>query len=333
MDESYALPAYDVQNALGWSLTRDSCDGRPPLMWIPFTRTEHEALFSVAAAVSYGCIASLHPEGLRQTPRSPAIVKEAVRVYQPCYALGAKISPVLAKARPLQHVLIHVSAQSRDARIADPQRLWVDLFAPVLGAFESCKEVHFPVATIDDRRLEQGIPQETRVLILPTEAECSEAQKAAIAKFEAAGGSVVRMDSGAGWHLKTEKPRLKRELIQRLEGDGSVLPIRVRGPAEMHAVFYREPQTGRTVVCLVNAFGWFHSARDAAPPASTGTAPPPCRDVFLEIRRDMAELKTVREVLTGTELKPAKSDGWTRCEVPAFPVMACVVIEASETAR
>ncbi|NQT16106.1 MAG: hypothetical protein HQ582_25340, partial [Planctomycetes bacterium] len=31
LDESFALPTYDMQNALGWSLTRDSCDGRPPL--------------------------------------------------------------------------------------------------------------------------------------------------------------------------------------------------------------------------------------------------------------------------------------------------------------
>lgn len=323
MEATFALPAYDVQNALGWSLTRDSCDGRPPLMWIPFTRTEEEALFSVAAAVSYGCIASLHPEGLRTSPRSTDIVAESTKVYGPCYELGARMSPALAGARPLRHLLIHVSARSRDARIADPQALWMELFAPILGAFESCKEAHLPVATIDDRGLEHGVPQETRVLILPREAECSDAQKKAIARFETAGGRVIRLESGTGWHLKAEKPRLKQKLLDCLESD--TFPIRIQGPKEMHAVFFRGPQTGRTIVCLVNAFGWFHSTREGAQPS--GPAPPPCRGVFLETRTNPGTIPVVRELVGGTNLNPVEAGGRTRFEVPPFPVAACIVVE------
>lgn len=326
MDASFAFPAYDVQNALGWSFTRDSCDGRPPLMWIPFTRTAEEALYSVAAAVSYGCIASVHPEGLRE-PRSTAIRKEATLIYQPCYALGGKVSPVLANARPLRHVLIHVSARSRDARIVDPRTLWVELMAPVLGAFEAAKEAHVPVATIDDRLLERGVPSETRVLILPREDECSEAQKAAVAGFESAGGKVFRLENDAGWHLGAEKPRLKRELAGRLEAAGNGWPVRVRGPKEMHAVFFREPASGRTVVCLVNAFGWFHSTRETGAPVATGTVPPPCHEVFIETEKSAAGSARVWEALTGAELSSETAGGLTRIQVPDFPVMACVVIE------
>lgn len=328
MDASYAIPDYDVQNALGWTFTRDSCDGRPPLMWIPFTRTEEEALFSVAAAVSYGCVASLHPEGLRER-RSPIVRSEALRVYEPCYGLGNKVSPVLAGTRPVRDALIHVSGASRDTRIGDQGRLWVELIAPILGAFEAMKEAHLPVATINDTQLEEGVPRETRVLFLPGESDCSEAQRASVRRFEDAGGRVIRLYPGAGWHLKAEKDRLKRELIAGVQGQGEVPPMRALGPAGMHAVFYRDNDTRRTVVCLVNAFGWFRSSREGSSEKEKGSAPAPCSGVSIEIGGAQGAVGRVFEAATGKELVPNAVGGRMTVSVPEFPVMACVVIEES----
>ena len=46
--------------------------------------------------------------------------------------------------------LIRKRYDAVNARIADPRALWVEFFAPVLGAFETLKEAHWPVATIND---------------------------------------------------------------------------------------------------------------------------------------------------------------------------------------
>ncbi len=325
LDDSFALPSYDLQNALGWSLTRDSCDGRPPLMWIPFTRTEEEALFSVAAAVSYGCIASVHPTGLWNR-RSASIEMQATEKYASSYALGDRVSPWLASARPFRFALIHVSEQSRNARIADPRALWVEFFAPVLGVFEALKEDHVPVATINDFQLARGIPPETHVVILPHEQEITDSQRAALRDFESAGGTVMKLGTDKGWHLKRERPELKRKLREHLAAECAGPPIRVCGPAAMHAVFYREPVSQRRVVCLVNNFGWFHCKRDVSETDGSRAPPSPCKDVVLELSAGKTKVRRVFEAVTGVELSVRREDGKIVVPVPEFPVMACVVI-------
>jgi len=330
IDASYALPSYDLQSALGWSFTRDSCDGRPPLMWIPFTKSEQEAMFSAAAAVSYGCIASIHPTGIWTRPRkggqAQGIRTSALDIYKSSYALGEKVSPWLATARPLRFALIHVSHRSRDARIADPRALWVEFFAPVLGVFETLKEAHLPVATINDLQLDCGVPPETRLVVLPYADEITESQRSSLSRFEAAGGTILRMATGVGWHLKPEKPKLKRELIERIAGRPAP-PIQARGPAAMHAVFFRGQDARRTVACLVNDFGWFRSERGESEKPGSEKAPPPCSGVVLEIAAEHAPVRRALDALTGKELPLRHENGTTTVMVPDFAVMACVVVE------
>ena len=327
LDDSFALPSYDLQNALGWSLTRDSCEGRPPLMWIPFTRSEQEAIYSAAAAVSYGCIASIHPTGLWDR-RSDSIQMQATEKYSSSYQLGKRVSPWLASARPERLALIHISERSRNARIADPRALWVEFFAPVLGAFEMFKEEHIPVATVNDLQLARAIgPPETRLVILPHEEEITDAQRAVLRELESAGGTVLKLGTDRGWHLKADKPRLKQSLRERLSSQRVSPAIRVRGPAAMHAVFYREPAAKRNVVCLVNEFGWFHCGREVSEAVASPAAPPPCKDVVLELDGE-TKVRRAFEAVTGKELDVREKDGKSVVAVPEFPVMACVVIEA-----
>lgn len=326
MDDSFALPAYDLQNALGWSFTRDSCNGRPPLMWIPFTRTKEEAMFSTAASVSYGCIASIHPTGL-WSRQSPSIQASAVEIYKPCYALGERVSPHLASTRPLRFALIHVSQRSRNARIADPRALWIEFFAPVLGAFETLKEAHWPVATINDLQLEQQIPAETRVVILPHGQGITDAQRSVLTEFESAGGTVVRLDTDRGWHLKTEKPQRKQDLLARITAAIESPPVQARGPAAMHAVFFQTPDSRKTVACLVNDFGWFRSEREPSVSAANLEPPPPCSGVVLEVADSNRTVRRAVEAVANRELTLRRESGKTTILVPDFPVMACVVVE------
>lgn len=326
MDDSFALPAYDLQNALGWSFTRDSSGGRPPLMWIPFTQTTEEAMFSTAAAVSYGCIASIHPSGL-WSRRSPSIQASAADIYKPCYALGERVSPHLAFTRPLPFALIHISERSRNARIADPRALWVEFFAPVLGAFETLKQAHWPVATINDLQLGQPISPQTRLVILPHSEEITDSQRSVLRDFESAGGTVVRLDADRGWHLKAEKPQRKQELLARITTQIESPPIQARGPAAMHAVFFQTPDSRKTVACLVNDFGWFRSEREPSA-AATGPQPPaPCTGVEIEIAASQPPVRRALEAVTGRELAVRRENGKTIIPVAEFSVMACVIID------
>ncbi len=326
LDDSFALPTYDLQNALGWTLTRDSCDGRPPLMWIPFTRTEQEAMFSTAAAVSYGSIASIHPTGL-WIRGTASIQASAADMYKPCYALGERVSPHLANTRPFRFALIHVSERSRNARIADPRALWVEFSAPVLGAFEALKENHWPVATINDLQLANAIPRETRVVILPHARELTDAQRSVLNEFESAGGTIVRLDSTGGWQLKTDKPKRKRELLAQLAAKIELPPIQARGPAAMHAVFFQEPASRKNVVCLVNNFGWYRSEREPPKTPNSQKAPAPCTDVVIEVSTSHTIVSGAMDAVTGKQLVVHRENGKAKILVPEFPIMACVVIE------
>ena len=97
--EGFAEPRYDIQTATGWSLVRDSSGYRPPLMWIPFVRREGEALYSAAAAVTYGCIASMHMNFIDRDTGGPA-GEENPGIFSSSFKLGAarKTSPSCARS-------------------------------------------------------------------------------------------------------------------------------------------------------------------------------------------------------------------------------------------
>lgn len=326
LEASFALPAYDVQNALGWSLTRDSCNGRPPLMWIPFTRTEREATFSAAAAISYGCVASIHPTGL-WSRRTGAMNVEAAEKYRSVYALGRRVSQQLAGTRPSRLALLHISERSRDARIADRGRLWTEFFAPCLGVFEAFKESHLPLATVNDLQLRRGLPAETRLLILPCPNELPADQRQAVQRFEDGGGLVIRLEPGLGWHLQSDKPQLQQALLEQAAAVGIDAPLRVHGPSAMHAVFHRGTASGKTVVCLMNGFGWYRSEREPHPERLPPAAPPACEGVTIEISDSRAPPRRAYEAVTETELTIRRNSGRIEIAVPKFPVMACVTLE------
>ncbi|MCC6355114.1 MAG: hypothetical protein IT577_14580 [Verrucomicrobiae bacterium] len=93
-----------------------------------------------------------------------------------------------------------------------------------------------------------------------------------------------------------------------------------------HAVFYREPGSGRTAVCLVNAFGWFRSSREG-PGIPAGTAPPACAGVTIELDAGHGDVARAFDAVTGAPLTAKTIDRRTVFDVPDFPVMSCVVIE------
>jgi hypothetical protein len=323
-EPDFAEPAFDDQLALGWSIVRDGSQGRPPLMWIPHIRSEEKALYSAGAAVTYGCIAAmnmhirdLETDGARNTA-----------IFSSSFAMGEKVSPYLACARPIPWAGLHISERSRNARLADRVLMWREVFSPALGTCQVLKEAHVPWVTISDLTLSQALDPRTRLLVLPWPGELTEEQKQVVQEFEMRGGHVVRLEPRAGWHLKTRKSGLMKQMTSEIQRSAGEPPIKINGPQAMHAVCFDQHDKKRIVVALANTWGWFRSTREPNARLNEGTLPPsPCTNVTITFVRTLGQPTRVLEAVTGRELPFDKtSDGW-RVQVPRFQINACVVAQ------
>ena len=334
-EPDFATPTWDVQAALGWTWTRDSCEGRPPLMWIPFITSEKEARYSSGAAVAYGCIASLHIGVINRRTMEP-LAFDRQQVFASSFAVGRRVSSHLAYARPIPWALIHISDRARNRRLQDAAVLWKEVFSPVLGAFQTMKDAHLPCATITDKKLAEGrVPTGTKALILPWPDELTPEQRRVVEGFRSRGVAVVALNHNAGWHRSSRKPELMRALLESLDKGAGRPPIRITGPAAMHAVCYRRSETGAVTICLMNSWGWYRSERpprgkrvpDSPHHISRAIEPPPCTGVAIEIDHAYKKPTKVFEAIDSAELEVEERASSTVIHVPSFQINNCIVIQ------
>lgn len=322
-EPDFAEPAWDDQLALGWSIVRDCSNGRPPHLWIPFIREEQKSLCSAAAAVTYGCVAAMNVP-IRDPEQDGAKWQP---VFASTFAMGDKLSPYLKYARPIPWAVVHIGERSRNARLADAKQMWREVFSPVLGAYQVLKEAHMPWVTVSDQVLGEGLSPATKLLVLPWPDEFNEKQRATVARFEKAGGVVVRLNPKAGWHTKAKKGELMAGLSEIIQQKAPAPPIRITGPKAMHAMCYRRPDGKRVTVCLTNTWGWFRPMRKPNPRLNTGTPTPPCTGVTVTLDKALGTPKRVFETLSGKGLQSEVADQGGCVSVPDFQINACVVAE------
>jgi len=327
----FAAPTFDIQTALGWMWTRDSSGGRPPLMWIPFIRREREALYSSAAAYSYGCIASLHLKVYNRRTKGTVPAEELKGLFGSSFERGKLVSPWLAHTRPYPWAAIHISQAVRNRHLDDKQALWRGVYAPVLGVFEALKEAHLPVVTVTDRHLRKGLAADTKVLILPWPDTLTDEQETVVSRHEAKGVTVVRLPEARAWHLVDRKPGLKEKLLEHVRKAKSPPLVHVTGPDRMHAVVLRGMSGKRLIVTLMNSWGWYRSHRQHDPdvPTAIDNAREPDRITDCMISLDPALGKPTRvfDAVTGEELALAATEGPPRVAIPPFQINRCVVVE------
>ena len=320
----FAEPAFDDQVALGWSIVRDGSAGRPPLMWIPFIRSEEKSLYSGAAAVTYGCAAAMNMH-IRDLEKDGSRNAE---IFRSTFEMGERVSPYLAYARPVPWAALHVSERARNERLPDRVRTWREVFAPALGAFEVLKESHVPWVTLSDLALSKPLDPRTRVLVLPWPEDLTDGERQTVERFESGGGCVIRLDPAAGWETATNKSTLKRAMARVIGKQAEDAPIAVRGPRAMHAVCYEQPDHKRRVVCLANTWGWFRSTRNPNAELNEGTSPPPALEgVVATFSDEFGRPRRVVEAVRGEELPCEKTEAGWRVDVPEFQINACVVAE------
>ena len=328
-DPDFEPPAWDIQTALGWSLVRDSSySGCPPLTWLPYLRREWEALYSTAAVVSYGGVASLSISLNRPTQLETQVAK-AREIFPSSFAMGKRISPALAFARPLPWVGLHLSEQARNARYPNQQVLWREVFSPALAACRVLKEAHLPWVTINDLQLADAPPEAMKAIVLPWPEEITDSQRTAVEAFEERGGITFRLDPDAGWGMKSKDAALREALAAELHGKLPAPPVGISGPPKMHAVIFQKPGLPGYTVCLANTWGWFQTHRQPTAEDELPAVPPAsCRNVRITLDADRFGHCIAKEVLSGADLEAQPSEGKNSVEitVPDFQINACVTI-------
>lgn len=316
----------DVGMALGYTLSRDSADGRPAHIWIPRLRDETSAVYSCAGVIAHGCIAN--PDHKEAEIPNPGKFLKAIE-------LGNRVSPGFAGMRPSQWALVHYPEAARDAMFPDEEKTWKEAMYPMVGAYRTLLREHLPVGVITDSQLEEGMLDGCRVLFLPAR-RLTAAMGTAVKAFSDRGGLVITQQPEWRWHEggRAMEAASKAFLEAIDEAAGSpVEPTVTGGPEKMHAVFFKS-RTGenRLTVALVNDFSWVDIHRPppgkelpANPGKGLEKAPPPCEGVRISLTLD--EPPRVTELVSGRTLTARKASDGYEIAVPTFEAMAVVVAE------
>ncbi|MDO8540310.1 MAG: hypothetical protein Q7S40_07690 [Opitutaceae bacterium] len=346
VDRSLAAPEVDARLALAYTLDRDACDGRPPHVWAHGITDATQMTFAAAGMITHGQVANLD--------HSEAAIPDPAR-FGPAVALGNRVAPAFAGARPLRWAAVHFSEYARDHYVPDEAAMWKQVLYPVYGAFTALLRAHLPVGIVTDSQLEQGRLDGYRVLFLPAAQHLTERMRQAVAAFEARGGLVVRQKPEWVWHQPVTG--MKEGSAGFLSAIGSAVkeaPVQATGgPEKMHMVAFSTRDGKRLTISLVNDFSWVKTGAAAEPRAKGGKAktpapkaksksaegedeptigaandkaPPPCRDVRVFVYgRGLPA--TAKDMVTGVVLQPEPVPGGFALRVPAFACMSVIVLE------
>lgn len=325
-DASMLMPDDDVRLALGYTLCRDAADGRPAHIWTHGLLSEDSTLYATAGMIAHGNIANLDV-GENSLPNP---------MFKKAFSLGDRVSPHLAGTRPLHWALLHYPEGSAAALATDPDpsARWKKACYPFLGAYRALLRAHLPVGVITDPQMEEGIPNDCRVLFLPVPGGLTEPMRKAVEKFRVSGGMVIEQRPEWAWHDPNGgRERAEKAFLHTMEEAARAVPVRVSGgPEKLHAVTFKNHKTGALVIALANDFSWVFTGSQTEAESlkkeerlRRTTPPPPCKGVTITLRLGDAPRKAL-EVVSGKTPTLRTSAGATEVEMPTFDSLAVVVI-------
>lgn len=319
-------PRRDIRMALGWTLLRDSAEGRPPHIWAPGFVTPRETLAATAGVLTYGGIMNINIYESHLKPTQPRSIEKRESARH-AFALGNLISPYLKGTTPLRWGAVHWSELARNRRHGHLARAWRELLWPINEAFAEFVEQGVPVGTVDDFQLENDRLDDYRILFLATPRELTRRQQEAVDRFKVSGGAVIEPDPAWRWDDPNTRAAARRALRAFIEPHLRTTPIQVELPgAKIHAGMFRNDITGNVVVPVTNDFSWVRIRRGRAKRPGSVTPPPPISGVNLFVRAQHPPTR-VHDILAGTDLNFELVAGQIRIRVPTFDTFAVVNIE------
>lgn len=253
-DKSLAPPEVDARIALGYTLDRDACDGRPPHVWAHGIPDATQMMFATAGMIAHGQVANLdHDEATIPDPKR----------FGPAVALANRVAPGFAGARPLRWAAVHFSEYARDHYAPDESAMWKRVLYPVYGAFTTLLRRHLPVGIVTDSQLEQGRLDGYRILFLPAPQHLTPAMRAAIEGFRVRGGLVIEQQPTWAWHRPGDgMSQSGAALLAALGSARTSAPVEASGGTEkMHLVPFLSRDRKRVTIALANDFSWVRTGR------------------------------------------------------------------------
>ena len=310
----------EVKIALGHTLARDACDGRPAHIWTHGLLDEASTLCATAGMVTHGCIANLD---IRESTIPDMMFERA-------FALGDRVSPYLAGTQPVRWAALHYSEHARDRYTLEPKQAWRHVLYPFYGAYLALFRARLPVGAITDSQLEEGLLDGYCVLFLPTPDHLTERMRAAVEDFRAGGGKVIGQQEGWQWHdPEGGQDQAVEAFMEALGPEADQAPVQVfGGPEKMHAVAFADRTGDCLTVSLTNEFTWVFTGRKPDPDklAELTQTPPPCTGVKVTIRGRGAP-KRVFNAVSGKALVAEARPDAVEIAVPEFHHMAVLVAE------
>jgi len=332
-----------VRQAVGWTVLRDSADGRPPHVWAPgLPNTDHAQAFA-ASLLTFGCIANMDvdEQSLLGT-KAPHEGKTPLEALKDAFALGKAASPHLARTHPLRWAAVHFGERNRNAREANYRRAWQEVLWPLVGAYQALTEDGLPVGIVNDHELEQGALDGYRLLVLPNSGpdDLTDAQQRAVDAFEAGRGSVIGNDPAWAWSDPEGTDAAAAAFRAAIRPHVAAAPVHVTGgPTGRYAVGYRG--RGRLVVAVTNDFSWVQTTQPGDVPPKINPPAPPAAGVQVSWRKGhgLPQLPgrgprphrlEATEVISGKTLSVDELDRGYRVTLPTFHFMALLVVTRAQ---
>ncbi len=313
----------DAKLALGYTLARDACDGRPAHIWTHGLLDERSAVYASAGVMTHGCIANLDiPEATIPN-----------MMFAKAFALGNKVSKHFAGRMPLRWAAVHYSEYARDHFLVDEVERVKRVLYPTYAAYAALLRARLPVGVVTDTQLEQGLLDGYKVLFLPAPQLLTQRMRAAVASFKARGGLVVKNRPEWLWHDAKAGARATEEFMAVVSDAAKAAPVQAfGGPEKMHVVAFVSEDRKRLTVSLCNDFSWVYTGRRKTRDGKTidvsrfTKAPPPCRGVKV-VLRGMDRPKRVVEGVSGRPLEARPGAHGLEIALPPFDSMAVVALK------
>jgi Hypothetical glycosyl hydrolase 6 len=331
---SLAVPPAHVRQAVGWTVLRDSADGRPPHIWTPGLPNDEHAQAFAGSLLTFGCVANMDvADGSVLGNESPGDGKTPLDALRAAFALGQAASPHLARTQPLRWAAVHFGERSRNAREGDYHRAWREVLWPLVGAFQVLSEDGLPVGIVNDHQLEHGELHGYRLLVLP-DTTLTPVQQQKVAAFRAAGGVVIANEPAWRWSDPDGTDAAAAAFRAALSQHIATAPVRVTGgPTGRYAVAYRGG--GRMVTAVTNNFAWVQAKDWAGKPINPAA---PCAEgVQVTWQKGHGLPQTpgrgprphrlrAFDAITGKPVDVERVDGGYRASLPRFRFMALLVV-------
>jgi hypothetical protein len=192
-------PRGHVRQSLGWTILRDSSQGRPPHIWHPGVPTEEQAEALAASLLTFGAVANMDVYERSLCTKEDQQGKTPVAGLKRAFALGKLVSPHLARAQPLRWAAVHFGEHSRNQRGTNYLAMWQQVLWPLVGPYKVLTEDGLPIGIVNDEQLEQGELDDYSVLILPNPNELTAGQADTVAAFTARQGTIIENNPAWAW--------------------------------------------------------------------------------------------------------------------------------------